>query len=242
VCFLNIHRTVLRFIFLYLTLNVAKKMSRLIYIYDALCGWCYGFSPVIRRFVAEHQGQFAVEVLSGGMMTGPRVQPISVSMSYIESAYKVVEERTGVQFGQAYLTNILRPGTYLSDSTKPGQAMTLFKAIQANQPQPQQVAFAAALQTALYHDGIDLNVAANYGPIVEPFSIDPDEFVAHLDDAAIREQTQQEFDLVARMQIGGFPSVIVEHRNELFLVARGYVPYKTLLENVQRATTDTSAN
>jgi putative protein-disulfide isomerase len=211
-------------------------MARLIYIYDALCGWCYGFSPVIRRFQAEHSDQFTFEVFSGGMMTGPRIQPIATSMSYIESAYKVVEQRTGVRFGQAYFDRILGPGTYLSDSTKPGQAMTLFKAIQVGNAHQQQIAFAATLQNALYYDGIDLNENSHYGSLVADFGIDPDVFVARLDDEAIRQQTEQEFRLVAAMQIGGFPAVVVEHNDELFLAAQGYVSYETLCATVERIT------
>jgi putative protein-disulfide isomerase len=212
-------------------------MSRLIYVYDALCGWCYGFSPIIRQFEAEYSDRFTFEVLSGGMMTGARVQPIAVSMSYIESAYKVVEQRTGVRFGQAYLDDILRPGTYLSDSTKPAQALTLFKAMAAWRKEQSQIAFAAALQYALYHDGIDLNDNANYGPIAADFGIDPDAFVKQIDDEATKQQTQQEFDYVAQLQLGGFPSVIVERGDKLYLVARGYVPYETLQTTVQQLIT-----
>ena len=166
-------------------------------------------------------------------MTG--VQTCALPICYIEQAYKTVEERTGVRFGEAYLTNLLRPGTYLSNSTPPGQAMTLFKATQVGATPSRQIAFAAALQNALYHDGIDLNVWENYGPLVAPFGLDPAEFVAHVDDEAIRQQTRQEFDLVAGWQIGGFPSVIIEHNEKLSLVARGYLPYEALLANVNRA-------
>jgi putative protein-disulfide isomerase len=205
---------------------------RLIYVYDALCGWCYGFSPVIRRFHDTYHDQFTFDVMSGGMMTGPRSQPISESMGYLEAAHKIVEEQTGVQFGQAYVEHILDPGTYISDSNKPGQAMTLFRVLQTGR----DVEFAATLQNALYHDGIDLNVDANYGPLVEPFGVDPDEFMAHLNDEAIIAQTQDEFALVAKMGINGFPSVIVEKGDELFLVARGYLPYDDLVANISKAT------
>ena len=118
------------------------KKPKIIYIYDALCGWCYGFSPVIRRFHQHYADEFDFDVLSGGMMTGERVKPVSESMAYIEQAYKVVEARTGVRFGDDYLTNLLRPGTYMSDSEKPGMAMTLFKAIL---PGPDQVLDAPGL-------------------------------------------------------------------------------------------------
>ena len=205
---------------------------RLIYVYDALCGWCYGFSPVIRRFHDTYHDQFTFDVMSGGMMTGPRSQPISESMGYVRSALQIVEEQTGVEFGQAYVENILDPGTYISDSSKPGQAMTLFRVLQTGR----DIEFAATLQNALYRDGIDLNVDAHYGPLVEPYGVDPDEFVAHLNDAAIIDQTTQEFSLVAQMGINGFPSVIIEKGEELFLVARGYLPYDDLVVNISRAT------
>ncbi len=204
---------------------------RIIYVYDALCGWCYGFSPVIRQFHDTYNHQFTFDVMSGGMMTGPRSQPISESMGYVRSALRIVEEQTGVEFGQAYVENILDPGTYISDSNKPGQAMTLFRVLQTGR----DIEFAATLQNALYRDGIDLNVDAHYGPLVEPYGVDPDEFVAHLNDAAIIDQTTQEFTLVAQMGINGFPSVIIEKGEELFLVARGYLPYDDLVANISRA-------
>lgn len=204
---------------------------KVLYVYDALCGWCYGFSPVIGQLYRTYGNQIDFDVLSGGMMTGPRAKPISAMRSYIGQAYKVVEERTGVRFGEGYLTNLLEPGTYVSDSEKPGMAMTLFKALLPGRA----VEFAGTLQQALYSDGVDLNVDAAYGPLVEPFEIDPDEFVAHLNDSVIKEQTWAEFNLVSQYGINGFPSVIVDSGEKLYLVARGYLPYDALEANVKRA-------
>ena len=203
---------------------------KIVYIYDALCGWCYGFSPVIRRLYNSLGDQTEFDVLSGGMMTGARVQPISASMAYIEQAAKTVEAHTGVQFGEAYRTNILRPGTYLSNSEKPGMAMTLLKAILPTRA----VEFAGTIQHALYRDGIDINVDANYAPLVASYDIDPDEFVAHLSDEPIRLQTQGEFKLVSDYGINGFPSVLVDTGDKIHQVARGYLPYDALRTNVDK--------
>jgi len=206
------------------------EKPKIIYVYDALCGWCYGFSPVIRQFHQQYANNFDFDVLSGGMMTGARVKPISESMSYIEQAYKVVEDRTGVKFGEAYLTNILRPGTYISNSEKPGMAMTLVKAILPESA----VEFAGTVQNALYRQGVDLNVDAAYGPLVEPFGIDPDEFVDHLSDPAIKEQTWAEFNLVSKYGINGFPTVIAEVGDNLYALSRGYVPYEQLAKSAEQ--------
>lgn len=209
----------------------AMTKPRLIYVYDALCGWCYGFSPVIRRFCRTYAEAYDFDVLSGGMMTGLRARPIAESMSYIEQAYKVVEQRTGVTFGNDYLTNILRPGTYVSDSEKPGMALTLFKTMRPDGA----VDFAGTIQYALYHDGVDLNVDANYGPLVAPFGIDPTEFVARLPDLAVKEQTWSEFNRVAQYGIRGFPAVLLDTGDKLYLVANGYMPYEQLEANVGQA-------
>ncbi|HVE60446.1 MAG TPA: hypothetical protein VNA26_01410, partial [Chitinophagaceae bacterium] len=38
------------------------------YCYDALCGWCYGFSPVMKKIEQEYKDQVSFDVLSGGMI------------------------------------------------------------------------------------------------------------------------------------------------------------------------------
>jgi putative protein-disulfide isomerase len=41
---------------------------KIIYCYDAYCGWCYGFSPVIKELWLKHREQFDFETISGGMI------------------------------------------------------------------------------------------------------------------------------------------------------------------------------
>ena len=59
-----------------------------IYCYDAYCGWCYGFSPVIKQIAEEYKDQFDIEVLSGGMIITDKPKHISVTAGYIQKAYK----------------------------------------------------------------------------------------------------------------------------------------------------------
>ena len=35
----------------------------LFYCYDAYCGWCYGFSPVIKQIAATYKTQLNIEVI-----------------------------------------------------------------------------------------------------------------------------------------------------------------------------------
>ncbi len=61
------------------------KKGKLIYVYDALCGWCYGFSPVISKIHKEYKDSLEFEVISGGMILGDRIGPIGEVASYIKT-------------------------------------------------------------------------------------------------------------------------------------------------------------
>ena len=49
----------------------------LYYCYDAYCGWCYGFSKVMKQVAADYEDKFDIEVLSGGMIPADNPQPVS---------------------------------------------------------------------------------------------------------------------------------------------------------------------
>ncbi len=59
--------------------NNTKKV-KLIYVYDALCGWCYGFSPVMMQLHSKYKDSIDFQVVSGGMITGNRIGPIGAEM------------------------------------------------------------------------------------------------------------------------------------------------------------------
>ena len=81
-------------------------MKTLIYCYDAYCGWCYGFSPVMKQLEESFKDRLQVEVLSGGMILPETPKAIAATAGYIKEAYKTVEAYTGIKFGEDYLWHI----------------------------------------------------------------------------------------------------------------------------------------
>ena len=101
----------------------------LIYCYDAYCGWCYGFSDIIKKISEKYKNNFYIEVLSGGMVLPEKPVPIATTASYIKSASKKVEELSGVKFGEDYLWHINNPdeSDWFPNSEKPSIALSVFK-------------------------------------------------------------------------------------------------------------------
>ncbi|MEO6316930.1 MAG: DsbA family protein [Chitinophagaceae bacterium] len=202
------------------------------YCYDAYCGWCYGFSPVIKEIALTYKGKFNFEVLSGGMIISETPKPIAATAAYIRDAYKTVEEHTGIQFGSDYLWHINHPeeSDWFPDSEKPSVAMCIFKEYFPDD----QVAFAADLQYALHYEGRDLCDDEAYRHLLEKYALDPVAFYEKLHSDEYKQKANYEFSLVKRLEVTGFPAVLLQvSETKFYLIARGYTDYTTLRERIE---------
>ena len=205
----------------------------LFYCYDAYCGWCYGFSPVIKK-LAENYPALQIEVLSGGMIIHEKPVPIAATADYILKAYPTVEELTGIQFGEDYLWHIKNPelSDWFPNSEKPAIALCIFKEFYPER----QVEFAGDLQYALHYEGRDLTDDETYRHLIEKYSIQPEIFHEKLKSEAYKEQAYYEFQLCKQLQVAGYPCVLLQNSETKFtLLARGYTEYDTLAERLSNA-------
>ena len=209
----------------------------LIYCYDAYCGWCYGFSPVIKQISETYQQKLHCEVLSGGMILPEQPVHIRVTAGYIQEAYKTVEDYTGIKFGEDYLWHIKNPeeSDWFPSSEKAAIALSIFKELF---PQ-QQVQFASDLQYSLHYEGRDLTDNEAYRHLLEKYNIDADDFYTKLKSEEYKEKAYYEFQLCKQLQVTGFPQVLVQVTETKFhLLARGYTDYDTLSKRIDLVLTE----
>jgi putative protein-disulfide isomerase len=207
------------------------------YCYDAYCGWCYGFSPVIKQIAEEYKDKLSFEVLSGGMIQAENSKPISTMAGYISKEYKTVEELTGITFGKDYLWHIFNSddSDWFPHSEKAAIALCIFKELY---PQ-QQVAFAADLQYSLHYEGRDLTDNEAYRHLLEKYSMDADTFYTKLNSEEYKEKTLYEFALCKQLQVTGFPAVLLQaSETKFYLVARGYTSYENIKARIDNILTE----
>jgi putative protein-disulfide isomerase len=197
------------------------------YCYDAYCGWCYGFSPVIKKLTENFSTRVEFEVLSGGMIVPEQPVPISATAHFIDKAYPTVEELTGIKFGPDFLWHIKHPelSDWFPNSEMAAIAMCIFKELY---PQ-RQVEFASDLQYALNFEGRDLTDKEAYRHLLEKYSINEEAFFEKLNSDVFKEQAHYEFQLCKQLQVTGFPCVLIQISETKFhLLARGYTNYEDL--------------
>ncbi len=203
-----------------------------IYCYDAYCGWCYGFSPVIKKIAAQYKDELYIEVLSGGMMVGDAAMPMEKIGPYIQSAYKRVEELTGIQFGEDFLWHINNPdkSDWVMNSEKPAIALSVFKEYFPNEA----ILFATDLQYALNYEGRDLGDDEAYRHLLAKYKIPETAFYEKLKSGEFKERAHYEFALCKHLQVTGFPQVFMQQNDtRFFLISKGFSDYDTVNLRVQ---------
>lgn len=194
---------------------------KIIYCYDAYCGWCYGFSPVIQQIWEKHKDHFNFETISGGMIPVESTQHIGGIASYIKDAYKTVENMTGVTFGPDYLWHINHPdeSDWFPNSEMAAIAMAIFREVYPDQT----IAFASDLQYALHFEGRDLTDKEAYRHLVERYQLDEEEFFSKLSSSDYKEKAYYDFALIQQLRVNGFPTVFLQlEESKLYMIARGY--------------------
>ncbi|MFP4095137.1 MAG: DsbA family protein [Cyclobacteriaceae bacterium] len=203
--------------------------KELMYCYDPLCGWCYGFSPVVRQLEQTFSNQLPFTAYSGGMATGERAAPIGQAFAYIKQALGTVEQHTGVRFGQGF-RDLLEEGSYVYNSEPPARALTVFKSVSNKS----SLALAHALQQAIFDEGKNLNEAEVLAAIAEEQGLKSDIFLKLFEQEKYRQKTLEEFAFVQKMGVSGFPTLLYRNGRKLYILSRGYQAYEPLRESIEK--------
>lgn len=199
----------------------------LIYCYDAYCGWCYGFSPVLKQIAEKYNKEFFVEVLSGGMILPEIPQPIEQIASVIREDYQRVEEYTGVKFGKDFLWHAFNPeqSDWFPNSLKPAIALSVIKDFNLDLG----LDFASDIQYALNFEGRDLTDDEAYRHLLTKYGIEAEKFYADLHSELFLEKAQYDFALVKQLQVTSYPALLLQESESKFhLLAKGFTDFETL--------------
>jgi putative protein-disulfide isomerase len=205
----------------------------ILYFFDPLCGWCYGFSPVIKKLQEEFSDAMSFRAVCGGMITGDRVRPIADKADYIRSAIPRLEQMTGVTFGEKYYKNILDSSDYVSDSTPPSIAVNALKMLTHSNG----IEIASALKELHFQDGMRYDDEETYRKLAGKFGVQDSALLEAMNLSEIEDMTFSDFELTHLLEVNGFPSVCVEFNGQYYQIANGYTHLDTLREMLTKMKT-----
>jgi putative protein-disulfide isomerase len=206
----------------------ATKMAKdtITYVFDPLCGFCYAFEPEVKQLEAAYNSKFVFEVIPGGMIVGAGEGPISKVAPHIAGGYKDLEKMSSSKFGDKFLNDIMKVGTYKMSSEMPSIAVTVFKSLLPNKA----IAFASDVQTMLYYDGISLNEPENYRTLAIKYGLNADDFVAKLKSTEWKTKTQNEFIQAENLGVTSYPALVLKRNGKTQIIANGFEKYSDLVK------------
>jgi|GEM_PF-528821 len=201
-----------------------KEMEKpkIIYVYDAICGWCFGFSPVMAKLSETYQDKFDFEVVSGGLKLGKSVGAIDVIAPYIKTAYQDVERTCGVKFGDKFVNGTLAQGTMILNSLPPAIAMCIMK----ERYPDKDIKFAGLLHKMYYVDGIEPENYAAYGEYAALLGFEKSEFNLKMKDSSYIQKAYKDFEYAQKLGANSFPTVILEKNGKREILFEGYLPFE----------------
>jgi putative protein-disulfide isomerase len=176
--------------------------SAVVYVMDAYCGWCWGFSQRMGEFEAAHRDRIAFTAISGGLFTGDRAGPVS-RYPHIRQANARIAELTGAVFGDAY-QKLLEQGAFVMDSNDAGAGLA---ALRAQAPE-RAIHWAHRLQEAFYGRGLSLSDPGTIAGIAAADGLDADAVLRHLAGGSAHAQAEKDFALTRRLGVASYPALL----------------------------------
>lgn len=177
------------------------------YIYDPLCGWCYGAAPLVQA--ARGISGLTIEAHGGGMMTGGNRQPVTEALRrYVMPHDERIASLTGQVFGPDYFDGLLRDSGAVFDSAPPTTAILAAQALAGR-----GLDLLHRLQQAHYIEGRRIADPAELRRLAVEIRLDEAAFQAAYAatvGAATERHIAQSREWLARVRGSGFPTLALE--------------------------------
>ncbi len=178
------------------------EIPTVVYVADAYCGWCWGFSETLAKFQQANRHRVRFTAISGGLFTGPRAAAIA-AYPHIPAANARIAELTGVHFGGDYL-RLLEEGTMVMDST---DAAAAHAALRAQDP-VRAIEWVHSLQEAFYVHGRSLSDPKTVADIAATNGLDTEKVLAQLSDGTARAAAKLDFAQASIFDVASFPTLL----------------------------------
>lgn len=208
--------------------NKSDKMKKLIYVMDPHCGWCYGNSDNISKLEGEFNDKFEFELLVGGMWTGINAPKGGEGFNtFIKNHSPQMEKTTGAFVGKSFF-ELTKDTSYTFSSLEPSCAIVLVKELNPNQT----IAFAKAVQKAIFAQGKRLDRLETYLPILNNLKIDSKLFGTNWMSEDNLAKTRAEFKR-ANQIVNGFPTLLLDKNGQQQTVTSGFFNYAEVVNFIK---------
>jgi putative protein-disulfide isomerase len=208
-------------------------MATLYYVMDPMCSWCWAFRPVLQDVVDRMPEDVAVRYVMGGLAPDSD-EPIPEPMrDYLQKVWRAIANQTGARFNFDFWTQC-RPRR----STWPACRAVLAAGLQG---ELQALEMVDAIQQAYYLQARNPSERDTLVALAAEIGLDRERFEADLSSPRLEELLQIDLGLARRLEVQGFPTLVLAAGGRFHLIAQGYSEAVPILRRLQSALEDAQA-
>lgn len=173
------------------------------YIFDPMCGWCYGATSLIQQL--NEMSGVKLHLHPGGMIER---SPLSDGFrQHVLQADQRIAQQTGAVFGEGYITKIKSGETVTLDSYVTAQAIIAAQLLGVSPS-----VMLKSIQQAHYQQGLPVADTDTLALLAQSLDLEPNQWEQAIEQAKAQlpEQLEQTQSLMAQYQLSGFPSIVYE--------------------------------
>ncbi|MFL9814833.1 DsbA family protein [Stutzerimonas sp. VN223-3] len=194
--------------------------TRLIYVMDPMCSWCWGFAPVVQSLVAQAKEQGVGADLVVGGLRQERTAMDQAGRERTASYWRAVHEASG----QPFNFDGGLPEGLVYDTEPACRALVAARSLDAKLAWT----LAGLIQHAFYVESRNVTLPPELVDLAEAVGIPRIEFSDRFDSQPVRDATAADFNWARNLGISGFPTLLAEHNGQLALLTNGFQPLDVL--------------
>ena len=198
------------------------ELSKLYYVHDSLCSWCWGYRPTWLELQAHLPESIVVEGVVGGLAKDTD-QPMPLEMQQqIQGFWRQIRDQLGTEFYFDFWTkNQPRRSTFLA-----------CRAVIAAANQGCEVEMVEAIQRGYYLRAMNPSERSALVQFAGEIGLDRAQFEGELQSPETEAEMSRQFKLARSLPIDGFPSLVLETGGRVFAIVRDYRDYRTSLADI----------
>ena len=171
------------------------------YVYDPLCGWCYGAAPLLEAAAGIPTLRIALH--AGVLWLGPRRQPMGQALrDHVRPHDERIQALTGQPFGERYFNELLLSDGLLLDSEPPIRAILAVTELGGN-----ELRLLHRIQQSHYLDGQWVGDQAHLARLAQEQGITPAAFAQAFEQVDLAGHLAQSQGWLRRLGGQGFPTL-----------------------------------
>ncbi|WP_062568037.1 DsbA family protein [Pseudoalteromonas arabiensis] len=199
-------------------------MAKLIYVYDPMCSWCWGYRESWLKLREALGDKLAIEYKVGGLAPDYD-EPMPKDMQqFLRQTWQRIEQQLGTKFNHDFWLN-----TQPRRSTYPA-----CRAVLVARQYNKELEMLYAIQKAYYLNAQNPSDISTLANLAEQIGLAKKTFITEIQSEKINSLLMNEINEVRSLPIQGFPSLVIEDKGTYHAVPVNYQDWQSTYQQVMQ--------